>query len=275
MELSLERPIEKQDTGHFEWFKYSSESRVVENFFSEAEMEEIFFDAFKGMEHRKFRSSQLSVFLNNGSFFSKYSSKLAKELPLFQSPIDKNGCNEQLICQGLFFFQVAPSDVHVDMPTVGSLADLKNMLGDTSVYPYKHVIIPMNIFGDSEKSGDFVTYIQRTKGASTYFRDKSEQSNLKSRQNIAEDNKDVAFFDHRGIRIPYEPCLKISEEQYNKQFTNIGRNPLMGMEVENIFPFKAGSLIIFDSHQLHSGASYFQAHGKCGLIFLIFRYVRK
>ena len=207
-----------------------SEPEVIQ-LFSEAEIEQLIglYDKLPVTKHNKIQKVIKKRWLQD--FDTKldklYKEKLKSVLGDFQ--MDNLKTDEGSDIFGLFQESYNPLKLHVDS---GFYED--NII-------YKQTLVPLSPFGET------IVYKNRWYGTSTNFTIDKDELSLTNEKVIGKNsnsNEHNKIFGNKDF----------NEDDYNKYLKHENINNLKGLEIEKVYKWKIGEILIFDRTHLHSSS---------------------
>ena len=225
--------------------KNLSESVLLENVLTNGDIETIWKLAFCNGNVRKNKLGNIFI---SGQVVNRAYDYIKDKIPV-----------EGKLYGGNFFIASHPYGLHLDS---FNRVDVKN--DNTTVY--KNVLIPLWIGGSA--FGDYLTFFeQRLIDYGSAFNFGGSTSYKESKYQVYNDYSSLQFVDRNGKNIDKKyNSLQFNLHDKDKYLQNIEYVRLTGMTIENVFEWKPGDIIIFDSVQIHA-SNRTQWSNKMGLLF--------
>lgn len=248
-------PVEADE--HARWKSTWGDSYSVDNLFDDEEL-----DWLEDLMHRQHRTRRvkrngtLHFNVDNQLIQNKFYTKLKSVIPELTN---------ETIWEGNFLITATPYNLHID---TGNPATLK----DTDSIPGKQFIIPLWVCDKHKEEGlelDCGTAIFKNrflmygtnfaKGDAKY--DTNVFFTVRNYDDLVCYRKDGSIWDVDWNK------QTVSDEDYNRYFRHYNKQWLQGFELENVYNWKRGGIIVFDRCQAHSGVNFPQndVTMKCGL----------
>jgi hypothetical protein len=202
---------------------------AVENFFTASEIEQLTLLQFKLADRIKWTpsSNNIQPVCNVDTIFDQMS-VLDEKFTELLGDYSKNHT-------GNYYITTQLHDAHVDLITEREASEFA---WTDRVIPYKSVVIPLLLSDHADAHTAF--YKQRHIGFSLTF----DRANISSQDNSMYE-----------IAREYPEFYTLESEEYTGKTYITPQVPpenLQGIELETVLPFKLGSVMVFDSCQIHA-----------------------
>lgn len=233
-------------------------SYAVDNVFDEEEL--IWLEDLMHREHRTRRvkrNGTLHFNVDNKRIQDKFFGKLKEVIPELTN---------ETLWEGNFLITATPYNLHIDTGN-------PNTLKDSDSVPGKQFIIPLWVCdknkGEDDTELDCGTAIFKNRflmyGTNFAKGDPKYDTNVfytvRNYDNLVCYHRDGSVWDVDWNK------QTISDEIYNRYFRHFNKKWLEGFELEGIYNWKRGGIIVFDRCQAHAGVNFPQSGVtmKCGL----------
>jgi len=248
-------PVEISE--HNKWTRtWSPSSYAVDNVFTDEEL--TWLEDLMHREHKTRRvkkNGTLHFNVDNKRIQDKFFGKLKEIIPELEN---------DTVWEGNFLITSTPYNLHIDTGN-------PNTLKDTDAVPGKQFIIPLwvchtNKTTDEPECGTAI-FKNRFLMYGTNFAKEDSNYNTNVFYTVSDYNS-LECYDNTG-----SPWLvdwnkqSVSDADYQRYFTHFKKKWLDGFELEAVYNWKRGGIIVFDRCQAHAGIN-FQKNGitmKCGL----------
>lgn len=248
-------PVDK--TEHKKWMStWSDSSYSVNDVFRDDEL--VWLEDLMHRQHRSRRvkrNGTLHFNVDNSLIQNKFYNKLKEIIPELEN---------ETIWEGNFLITATPYNLHIDTGN-------PNTLKDTDSVPGKQFIIPLWVCHKNKEDLDPMCGTAIFKNRFLMY-----GTNFAKNSPNYETNVFYTISDYNGMPCYYRNGAEwkvdwnkktVSDDDYIRYFTHYKREWLDGFELEAVYNWKRGGIIVFDRCQAHSGIN-FQKNGvtmKCGL----------
>tara|TARA_B100000035_G_C21024254_1_gene565439 strand:+ start:776 stop:1534 length:759 start_codon:yes stop_codon:yes gene_type:complete len=213
--------------------KRFSVAQKIDNFFTEEEVDQIRLYQFQNATKVKFQpsASNIQPLVNPNA--------LIYDLEFMYNKFKELLGDFSKMHTGNYFISSKPHDIHTDLVTEDENDISENLI------PYKSIIIPLFLTKNAQAHTAFMH--QRRIGYSVIFdRDYMSPDESSCYEILREYN---GLIDINGN--PTDPDLEPNDWTIEK-YPQVTRNNFIGFSEENVFEQTVGSILVFDSCQLHS-----------------------
>lgn len=232
---------------HGQWKETWGQSYQVENFFSENDLEWLTDFMFKEHSSRRVKEcGTVHFFCENRKIQDRFYDRLKSVIPELENDVD---------WEGNFLLTSSPYNLHIDSG--------RPKLLEKGIIPSKQIIIPLFVchvnkeFKDTDSIPDAGTGIFKNRFI------KFGSNFAKSDENYSTDvfftvrqYSELTCYMEDGSIWDVDWNKPFDIEIYEKYFSHFPRQWLDGFELENVFNWNRGSLIVFDRSQAHSGINF-------------------
>ena len=218
-----------------------SQATCIENFFTQDEVVALSEYQFANGERIKWTptSNNIQSVVDIDTMFETLSWLDKKFESIFDSYFENH--------TGNFYITTQLHDCHVDLLTEDELDDYD---WTHKVVPWKSVVIPLMLSHNAQTYTAF--FKQRHIGNSVTIDNDYVSDQGDSMYKLVRQHPDFYYIDGS--------VSKHTNTFENKDFIfpHIGKNTLNGLEIENVFQFQPGNIMVFDACQLHASCASIQ-----------------
>lgn len=241
---------------HVSWIKTWGDSYCVEDVFNEDELtwlEDLMFRSHKSRRIKK--NGTLHFNVDNRLIQEKFFEKLKKVIPELENTE---------IWEGNFLITATPYNIHIDTGNHQVMNSAPYVPGKQFIIPLwfchvnKHTNLPEN--GTAIFKNRFIMY-----GTNFAKGDPKYDTNVFY---TVRDYKDLICYKKDGTVWDIDWSKRtIDDETYFRYFSHFKREWLDGFELEAVYNWKRGDIIVFDRSQAHTGINFIKnsVTMKCGL----------
>lgn len=260
IENLLDDPVSKKlhlvdNAEHEHWKKSWSSSFCKDNFFTDNELEWLTDLMYKQHYSRRVKKNGTLHFrVDNRHIQDKFFEKLKEIIPeLDNSPL----------WEGNFLITSTPYNLHIDTGNPEHIAK-------TNFVPGKQIIIPLWVCHTNKDDSDPECGTAIFKNRFIMYGTNFAKSDANYDTNVfytIRDYNDLICYGHDGNKLSIDWNKSFDKNLYDRYFGHFPKKWLDGFELDNVYNWKRGSIIVFDRSQAHSGIN-FQKNNvtlKCGL----------
>lgn len=257
--------VEVDVATHDAWKASWGESFQIQNFFDHDELEWLTDLMYRHHHKRRVKDTgTLHFWSDNTAIENKFFDKLKTVIPELENTNN---------WEGNFVQTSSPYNLHIDTGRPDWVMEKK-------LVPGKQIIIPLFVghinkeyrnlnkippCGTAIFNNRFIKY-------GTNFAKSDDKYNTDVFYTVKDYDK-LTCYNKDGSIKDVDWNKPIDDELYKKWFTHFPKRWLDGMELENVYQWDRGSLIVFDRCQAHSGINFManQITMKCGLSLMTTR----
>lgn len=235
---------------------WSNSSYSVDNVFNDDEL--LWLEDLMHREHKTRRvkkNGTLHFNVDNQKIQNKFFAKLKEIIPELTN---------ETLWEGNFLITSTPYNLHIDTGN-------PNTLKDTNSIPGKQFIIPLWVCHTNKEEENPMCGTAIFKNRFLMYGTNFAKGSKNYETNVfytISNYKDVPCYRRDGTKWNVNWDKKtIDDETYKKYFTHFKQDWLDGFELEAVYNWKRGGIIVFDRCQAHSGINFIK-NGitmKCGL----------
>jgi hypothetical protein len=248
-------PVDKSE--HARWMStWSNSSYSLDNVFTDEEL--IWLEDLMHREHKTRRikkNGTLHFNVDNKRIQDKFFDKLKMIIPELEN---------ETLWEGNFLITSTPYNLHIDTGN-------PNTLKDSGMIPGKQFIIPLWICHSNKETDEPLCGTAIFKNRFLMYGTNFAKGNPQYETNVfytISDYRELPCYHADGTpwNIDWNKQT-IRDEDYQKYFTHFNKKWLEGFELESVYNWKRGGIIVFDRCQAHSGINFSKNNVtmKCGL----------
>lgn len=242
---------------HLRWMStWADTSYAVDNVFTDDEL--IWLEELMHREHhsrRVKRNGTLHFNVDNKRIQDKFFGKLKEIIPELTN---------DTVWEGNFLITATPYNLHIDTGN-------PNTLKDSDSIPGKQFIIPLWVCHTNKNEEEPMCGTAIFKNRFLMYGTNFAKGDLKYDTNVfytVRDYNDLVCYNRDGSiwQVDWNK-QSISDDDYKKYFTHFNKRWLDGFELEGVYNWRRGGIIVFDRCQAHAGVNFLK-NGitmKCGL----------
>ena len=250
---------------HDAWKARWGDSFQIQNFFDHDELEWITDLMYKNHTKRRVKESgTLHFWVDNKEVENKFFDKLKTVIPELENTGE---------WEGNYVMTSSPYNLHMDTGRA-------EWFSKRNLVPGKQIIIPLFVghvnkeFKGTDKLPGCGTAIFKNRFIKygTNFAKSDDKYNTDVFTTVKDYNTLTCYNKDGSVR-EIDWNKPIDDEIYKKYFTHFKKQWLDGFELEDVYQWNRGSLIVFDRSQAHSGINFManQVTIKCGLTLMTTR----
>lgn len=247
-------PVDEAE--HDRWKSTWGKSYCVENFFSDEELEWLEDLMYRNHRSRRVKKNGTLHFnVDNRLIQNKFYDKLKSVIPELE--------NTEL-WEGNFLITSTPYNLHIDTGN-------PNTLKQTGSVPGKQFIIPLWVCHTNKEQDNPECGTAFFKNRFLMYGTNFAKGDAKYDTNVFYTVRDYSALqaysvDGEKLDVDWNQQT-VSDDDVNRYFGHYKKQWLDGFELENVFNWKRGSIIVFDRCQAHSGINFKKNSVtlKCGL----------
>lgn len=256
------RPEDKQyipvdAAEHSRWTStWSPSSYAVDNVFTDEEL--VWLEDLMHREHitrRVKKNGTLHFNVDNKRIQDKFFGKLKEVIPELTN---------DTVWEGNFLITSTPYNLHIDTGN-------PNTLRDTDSVPGKQFIIPLWVCHTNKNTDEPMCGTAIFKNRFLMYGTNFAKGDPNYNTNVFYTVRDYEQLEcYHSDKTPWPVDWNqrtVSEEDYQSYFTHFNRRWLEGFELEAVYNWRRGGIIVFDRCQAHSGINFIKngVTMKCGL----------